>query len=123
MEDIKISSSEVFTNVIAPTVKFRKVENGTLIIYLNKPATALIIGTDRVKIQVSRNYIVFFPDNSSCSRPIHYYGKEGTTSSKIYCSPLASIVEDGAVFEAFSYCGGIAIKRNQPINKEHEYKE
>lgn len=118
MEDIKISSSEVFTNVIRPTVKFRKVENGTLIIYLNKSATALIIGTDRVKIQVSRNYIVFLPDNSFYSRPVHYYGKGGTTSSKIYCSPISGIVEDGAVFEAFSYCGGIAIKRNQPINKE-----
>lgn len=116
--DIFIDESEVFEDFSAKrsrfnfhTIYFFK-RSATLTAYLNKAAMPMLGDAHRVSVKVSKHFIVLLPSenirHNTISRAKNY-------SATISIASLDGIVTESTAYRCYPYKGGIAIKRDEPI--------
>lgn len=116
--DIFIDESEVFEDFSTkrsrfnfPAIYFFK-RSATLAAYLNKAAVQMLGDAHRVSVKVSNHFIVFSPSENVRHNKI---SRSRNYSALLSIASLDGIVTESTGYRCYPYKGGIAIKRDEPI--------
>lgn len=118
--DIFIDESEVFEDVSTkrskfnfPAIYFFK-KSATLTAYLNKAAIQMLGDAHRVSVKVSNHFIVLLPSENARHNTI---SRIRNCSATLSIASLCGIVPEDTAYRCYPYKGGIAIKRDEPIQE------